>query len=155
MENYREKLKLENRIYLLCILALILFAVLVYLAEIGVIAIAPVTGDSRWQSGWRGFCSGASFGFLGAITGTVLRNRKAIKNDDALKKLYIKEHDERTIHIRINAQSASQQIFLWVGLVATAISGYFNSTVSITILGCIFFVSILSILLTVYYKKRF
>ncbi len=155
MEKYREKLKLENRIYIFCILILILFAVLVYLAQIGLIALTPAVEDSRWQSRWRGTCSGASFGLLGVMTGTVRRNRKAIKNDAELKRLYIKEHDERTIQIRISSQSASQQIFLWAGLVATIISGYFNSTISITILGCIFFVSILSLICTAYYAKKF
>ena len=46
------------------------------------------------------------------------------------------------------------QILLWIGIVATVIAGYFNVTVSLTILICTFASSCISIILTVYYNEK-
>lgn len=155
MENYREKLKISNRISSICVLVLFAFILTAGLAEAGILQLAPVAGDSHWQSMWRGFCCGASCGILALMVFGLVRNHRAIKNDTALKKLYIKEHDERAIQIRTSAQAAAQQTFLWVGMVAVVVSGYFHVAVSLTILVCIFILSILSLIFIAYYNKKF
>ena len=71
MESYREKLKLQNVVFAIGCVALALFSVLGFLGEAGVVKLAPSVGDGHWQSRWRGFISGASFGIL-AMLGLVV-----------------------------------------------------------------------------------
>ena len=155
MEQYKETLKLQNKLLLLGSLILAVFAILAIGSELGVFHILkPVAGDSHWHSHWNGFVTGASCGVLGLLLYSLIRNQQALKDEKKLKKLYVKEHDERTIQILTLARNTAMQILLIGGLVAVVIAGYFSITVSLTILACIFTASITSLLLVGYYNKK-
>lgn len=155
MEQYKEKLKKQNCVLSVCIIILALCAVPFYAAEAGLISLAPVSMDSHWQSLWRGFVSGASTGILGLMIFILVRNLLAIQDDKKLKKLYVKMHDERTIQLFHNARSTAMSIFLIGGLIAVMVTGYFNATVSITILACVMVCSSLCLWLKLYYDKKY
>jgi len=155
MKHYREKLKKQNIVLSVCIVILALCAVLPYAAEAGLISLAPIPMDSHWQSLWRGFVSGGSTGILGLMVFVLVRNLLAIKDDKKLKKLYVKTHDERTIQLFHNARSTAMSIFLIGGLIAVMVTGYFNATVSITILACVMVCSSLCLWLKIYYDKKY
>ena len=155
MEAYREKLKVSQRIYTFAAVLLIIFSILFLLSECGIVNISPVTGDSHWQSRWRGFVSGASIGIAGLMLVGIIRISKALKDEKALRKLYIQDHDERQIQIWTAARATAMQIFLIGGLVAGIVAGYFSMTVSITILACVVIHSILGAALKLYYSKKF
>lgn len=155
MEQYKETLKLQNKLLLLGSLILAVFAILAIGSELGVFHILkPVAGDSHWHSHWNGFVTGASCGVLGLLLYSLIRNQQALKDEKKLKKLYVKEHDERTIQILTLARNTAMQILLLGGLVAVVIAGYFSITVSLTILACIFAASVTSLLLVGYYSKK-
>lgn len=155
MEQYKEKLKLENIFLAAGSFATALCAVLAIGSELGWISfIRPVTGDSHWHSGWYGYVTGASCGLCAMMIFYLIRNLRAIKNNEKLKKLYIKRHDERSAQIVILARSTAMQLLLWLGLTAAVIAGYFSITVSITILACTFVSSVLSLILAGYYSKK-
>ena len=155
MENYKEKLKTQNIVMAACCVILACFTVLGFAAEEGYIHLTPSAGDSHWQSMWRGFMSGASMGILAFMLFGLIRNLIAMKDEKKLKKLYIKEHDERTIQIWTAARAASMQIFLLVGIVACVVAGYFSVTVSLTILVCIAAHSLMGVGFKAYYSKKF
>lgn len=155
MEQYREKLKIQNITTAICCVLLAACTVLGFLGEMGIVALNPVAGDSHWQSRWRGFLSGASFGILALMLFFLVRNLQAMKDEKKLKKLYIKENDERSIQIWTAARASSLQVFLLVGLAACIVTGYFSMTVSLTILGCIFFQSLLGMAFKIHYSKKF
>lgn len=156
MEQYKEKLKITNVFLIIGCVVLALFALLAIGNELGWFHILkPVAGDSHWHSHWNGFITGASCGIFGFMLAGLIRNRQALKDEKKLKKLYVKEHDERTIQILTLARNTAMQILLLGGLVATVIAGYFSIAVSLTILACIFISSITSLLLVGYYGKKF
>ena len=155
MEQFKEKLKTARIIYTIAALVLVLFGILFFLSEMGVVNITPVVGDSHWQSRWRGFISGASCGIAGFILVTLLRISKALKNESALKKLYIQSNDERQEKIWISARATAMQICLIGGLVAGIIAGYFNVTVSVTILTCTVMFSLVAAGCKLYYTHKF
>ena len=155
MEHYREKLKLENRILAAIAAILALFTVLSIAAEAGLLPLSPIAGDSHWQSRWRGFVCGASMGILGLILFGLVRNSQALKDEKKLKKLYIKEHDERTIQIWTAARAEAMRLFLLIGLAAAVIAGYFSIAVSLTILVCIVSLSLLGVGFKIYYSKKY
>lgn len=155
MEQYKETLKKQNIFLIVCIIILALFAALSIAAEAGLIVISPLAGDSHWQSKWRGFVCGAAFGIMGLMIYGLLQNRKALRDDKQLKKLYIKNHDERSIQIWTAARAASMQVFLLGGLVACVVAGYFSVTVSLTILVCVALHSLIGLGFKIYYSKKY
>ena len=155
MEQYKEKLRITNVFLMIGCIVLAVFAVIAIGSELGWFHILkPVAGDSHWHSRWNGFITGASCGVLGLLLYSLIRNRQALMDERKLKKLYVKEHDERTIQILTLARNTAMQILLLGGLVAVVIAGYFSITVSLTILGCIFAASVISLLLVGYYSKK-
>ena len=155
MEQYKETLKLQNKLLLLGTLVLAVFAILAIGSELGFFhVLKPAAGDSHWQSAWNGFITGASGGVLALLLVSLIRNGQALKDEKKLKKLYVKAHDERSIQIQTLARNAAMQILLMAGLVATVIAGYFSVTVSLTILACTFVSSITSLLLVGYYSQK-
>lgn len=156
MEQYKEKLKIQNITFGICGTIIGIVSVWAALSEAGILPFpTPLAGDSHWQSQWRGFVSGAAFGILALMLFGLAKNAKALKNEKELKKLYVKEHDERTIQIYISARAAALQTTLLVGLAAIIITGYFSVVISLTILGCVLFTSISAALFKVYYSKKF
>ncbi len=155
MENYREKLKIGNLILSAASFILAMFCFLTAAGEAGILPFpTPSAGDSHWQSMWRGFCCGASFGILGMLLFSLIRNLLALRNEEKLKKLYVKEHDERTNQIWTSARAAGLQVFLLLGLVATVVAGYFSVAVSLTLLACIFSASLIALAFKVYYSMK-
>ena len=155
METYREKLKAQNVIILVCITILVAFSALNIAAECGIVPFGPSVGDSHWQARWRGFCTGASFGILALLVYGLIANLRALKNDKQLKKLFNKEHDERTQKICTAARSSGAQVFLIFGLIAIIIAGYFSVTVSITIMACVLSLSLICVFLKLYYGRKY
>lgn len=156
MENFREKLKIQNILSGICICVLAAFFLLSVAGEAGLIPLfAPAVTDSRWQSMWRGFISGATFGILAMMLFGLIRNLRALRDEKAFKKLYIKENDERAIQVWTSARAAGCQAFLILGLAAIVVAGYFNVTVSLTILACVLSASLISLFFKIYYSRKF
>ena len=156
MEQYREKLKIQNIVMVIGSVLLILFAILAIGSELGLFSIIqPATGDSHWHSYWYGYIVGASCGIGAVMIVSLIRNLRALKDEKKLKKMYVKENDERSFQILTLARNTAMQILLLVGLVATVIAGYFSITVSLTILACTFVSASTSLILVFYYNKRF
>ena len=155
MENYKEKLKKQNIVLSICIVILVLFSILGFASEAGLISLTPSTGNSHWQSLWRGFMSGAAMGVLALMLFGLIRNLLAMKDEKKLKKLYIKTHDERETQLFHNARSAAMSVFLIFGLIAVIVTGYFSAAVSITLLVCVCICSALCMCFKLYYSKKF
>ena len=156
MEEYRVKLKLQNLFIAIACFALAAFAFLNALNEAGVISfLPPVDGNSHHQSMWRGFLTGASTGLLGFFGFGLIRNIRALRDDEILKKQYIKDNDERQIKIWTAARALSMQIFVIAGLVAGIIAAYFSMTVGITIIACVTIHSFIGLFCKIYFDIKF
>ena len=155
MESYREKLKLQNVVFAIGCVALALFSVLGFLGEAGVVKLAPSVGDGHWQSRWRGFISGASFGILVLLLTGLIRNLRALEEEKKLKKLYIKESDERQAQIVAKALCEAMRATLILGLAAVIVAGYFSMTVSLTLLVTVLLVSLMTLAFKLYFGKKY
>lgn len=156
MENFKEKLKIQNISYAVCGAILALFLIFLIIGKAGLIPnLVPTAIDDRWTNVWNGFATGASATMLGFMIFGLIRNKKALKDEKALKKLYVKENDERTIQVWTSARAAAFQAFLLLGIVAAIIAGYFNMTVFITIVACLFCASMVVVGFSFYYENKF
>ena len=155
METYREKLKIQNVTLAVACVILAVFCVLGFLGEAGIVNLTPAAGDSHWQSQWRGFISGASLGILALLLFGLIRNLLALRDENKLKKLYIKESDERQAQICTLAMSAAMRASLVLGLVAVIVAGYFSVTVSLTLQASLFAVSLVTIGFKLYFMRKY
>ena len=155
MELFREKLKVQNLAIAMCCFILAMFSFLAAAGEAGIIGfMQPATGDSHWQSMWRGLVMGMAVGILIVMIAFLIRNILALKDEKRLKKLYVETNDEREIQIWTAARSTAMQLFLMVGVVAAIVAGYFSMTVSITIIVCMFLQSITGFFCMLYYRIK-
>lgn len=155
MEEFKEKLKFQNIITAVSAFILAVFCFLAAFSEFITPILPTPNGDSHWQSMWRGFISGASFALLFMMIFGLVRSIRALHSEKFLKKLYVESNDERTIKIWTSARAAAYQVFLIFGIVAVVVAGYFSMTVSLTILGCIFFASVTGLLFKIYYNRKY
>ena len=155
MENYREKLKIQNIILTVGCVLLAAFCVLGILGEIGIVSLVPSAGDGHWQSKWRGFISGASVGILALLVYGLIRNLRAIGDEKKLKKLYIRESDERQAQIETSAMCAAMRATLLLGLVSVIVAGYFSVTVSLTLLAAVLLISLMVMAFRLYFRKKY
>ena len=156
MEQYRDKLKMQNLISAAACFFLAVFAILSVLTEAGLISlIPPGDADTHMQSIWRGFVSGAACGIMGFMIVGLIRNIRALRNEEILKKCYIRDNDERQIKIWTAARALSMQIFILGGLVIGIIAAYFSMTVGITIIACVTIHSFLGLFCKLYYSIKF
>ncbi len=154
MEQYKDKLKIFQRVTAAAACILAAFSILALVSQAGLIQLTPVDGDSHWQSMWRGIVMGMSAGILIVMVAFLVRNILALKDEKRLKKLYVETNDEREIQIWTAARSTAMQLFLMVGVVAAIVAGYFSMTVSITIIVCMFLQSITGFFCMLYYRLK-
>lgn len=154
MENYKKKLYWDNILTAILALILVAFMALAIAGEAGALPLTPVTGDSHWQSTWRGFCAGAAGGMLALMLLGLGRNLLAMRSAEKLKKLYIRQNDEREWEIYTKALCAAMRVCLLLSLVATVVVGYFNATAGVTLLCATFIASMICLGFKLYYRKQ-
>lgn len=81
-----------------------------------------------------GFQSGLSIGLLMVLVVVLFKLRRASANEEALKRLYYKENDERMKLIRTKAGMPFLMISSLLMIFAGTIAGYFNITVFYTLI---------------------
>ena len=72
-----------------------------------------------------------------------------------LKKLYIKESDERQAQIVAKALCEAMRATLILGLAAVIVAGDFSMTVSLTLLVTVLLVSLMTLAFKLYFGKKY
>lgn len=102
-----------------------------------------------------GFQVGIFIGLQLIMVVYIAKYKKALKTEDELKKLYIKEHDERTKLIKDQIGGVGLDFSLVTITTATIIAGFFDQLIFFTLLGVLIFMSIVKGSLKVYYRNKF
>lgn len=84
----------------------------------------------------------------------IIKYKKALNDEKILKKLYVKENDERSIFIDKKAATLVLYLSLATLAVVTIVAGFFNSIVFFTLLSVLGFIIITKSILYMYYKKK-
>lgn len=145
MDTFKKKVQI--RVYVLSLLAI--GVILLYIGFMFFRPHLPILNSFA-----KGFHQGIFLGLELAIIGFLVRNAKALKNDEATKKLYIEEGDERTGLIIKNAASLGTSVAFTGLAVATAVAGFINITVFVTLLSTLLFMLVLFFSLWGYFAKR-
>ena len=109
--------------------------------------------DDTFAGFFDGFQAGAAIAVFLSSAIMVMRYRKILKDEEAVRSFYIKEHDERSAAIW--AKSGGTVLYtcgvLMIG--AAIVAGYFNQIVFFTLLLCGIFLLIVKKALIIYYCK--
>lgn len=144
MEKYKEKVRLRV-IYLTWIMLLTCLINIVLLSNRSRL---PEISDFI-----RGFQSGVFTGLLLVFLIFIVKYRKSMKSDEALKKLYIEENDERGQLIGYKVSVFTTVAMLILLALSTVVAGFFNEIIFFTLLGNLGVFLIIFCAFTVYFKK--
>ena len=103
------------------------------------------------------FVQGFDLGIFSAVVGVsifyAVSNILALRSEEKLKKLYIRETDERKTLIKQKSGSTAIYIIIYSLILATIASGFLNKTVFFTLLAAVAF-SEITLLSTIFYYKH-
>ncbi|MDI9470079.1 MAG: hypothetical protein QM296_07725 [Bacillota bacterium] len=102
----------------------------------------------------KGFTSGFLIGIALVAVAIIARNASVLKNEDELRKLYIKENDERTLAVEASAGKTGIKIVLMGLAIAMAVAASIHRVVALTLLGAtLFTVAVIFITNWIYNRK--
>ncbi len=149
LNAYKAKLKKQNYFF---IAGIVLAAVVAIVASTEI--VVPLWLGERWASLWNGFITGLCSAEVGVMVVGLVANRRAMKDDDALKKQYIKANDERAWQIAYRSGHTSYWFDAFGLLLAAIIGGYFSPVVAVTCIGCLLYICLVRLGLKLYYNTK-
>lgn len=148
MDNY--KLVLKKRITILAVFVLMALILTGYS-----LLIANSGGEDLFTGKLIGFQCGLSGSLLLPFIFMISRYTVIMKDETKLRKLYNWENDERKKEIK---QKAGGNVILLCSvsiIFAGIVAGYFNEIVFYSLIGCALFLLHVSIVLKLYYTKKY
>lgn len=127
MEKF--KAKVQKRVLILSMTVLFIGAIYLLLVS-GLVMNTPTVPDFI-----KGFNMGAFVGVELILVFFTVKYFFSMKNEDALKKLYIEENDERSKLILEKTGAFGMLMFIVLCAIGTIVAGFFNETVFYTLLG--------------------
>jgi len=155
MEEYKKILRNRKILYLVfgILLLPVAIATLYLFYNMG----SVMTGSSIAEF-FGGMLNGIRAGFgVAALIFLFMRAfqyHRALKDDAKIKELYIQEHDERTIALNEKSSKISFNVILYALLISCVITGFFNPTISLTILAVLFFVILTKGIVYIIYSRK-
>ncbi|MDF2589140.1 MAG: hypothetical protein K0S41_2981 [Anaerocolumna sp.] len=145
MEKYAKKVKVRS--FIMSIVTLLIGITIIFLMIIQ--KQLPNVPDFI-----RGFQFGAFSGLELIMIYYIVKDIISINDEKSLRKLYIKETDERTKAIMQQTGDIGMTICM-IGLAfATIVAGFFDQTVFFSLLGATIFTSTIRGVLKLYYHKK-
>lgn len=153
MESYRKKLQTQNTICAIGILVLVLLntVVRIYIPTPGI--ILP-QGSESFHDFYEGFIGGVSTGFGLLLVLNIFLNTRAMRNEERLKKQYIKEHDERSRQIWMLSGANAYWFDAFGLLLAAIVAGRFSLIAFACLLGSLVYICIVRRILKIYFCKK-
>lgn len=159
MEKFKKQLKAKMIGYIItAALSAILYGVFAFLDmtnALGTVLPSSVSGaaeTSDFTSGFRtGFCSG----IIGFAVIKAIFCAAALKNEQKLKAMYIRETDERTALILQKTASSSFCVTIMALAVASVAASFFSMTVLYTLIAIIFFIVFVRMIFQFYYTRKY
>lgn len=141
MEKFKVKVRNRSR-----------FLVILFIAVVAVyLILLNLEGLQKTSGNITGFNAGMLTGFAALLCVDLLKYQRSMRNEEAFKKLYIEENDERSLMILQKTGAVGINLCI-IGLAfGTIISGFFNETVFYTLLAATLFCSIIKASFKVYF----
>lgn len=151
MENYRTIIKRRIVIYSVCIVCSLVFVVCAALWGYSL----SQGSDQHASDFTNGFPVGVFSAFIAIMLMTILRYRKALRDEAALKALYVREHDERERMISVKIGGAGYNIVFGTVLLGAITAGFFDTAIGLTLMGVTLLMALVKLSLKIYYYKKY
>lgn len=89
---------------------------------------------------FNGLRAGIIIGFVIYLIIIFIKNMLVLKNEEKLRKMYYEEYDERALAIREHSSRVTYNITMYIILGICAITGLYNTTISLTLLAVWIFI---------------
>lgn len=99
-------------------------------------------------------CVGMLGGLIGVTNGRYRNAKKALKDDDCLKKAYVESHDERNILLGRKTSDTTFAISMYGFAIAGIIASFFSATVAATLFVSLLVICVVHLTTYRYYSKR-
>lgn len=143
MEGYKKELKKELVIYrVLHIIFLVMFVVAIIFAD-----------KSKLFVNYMVF-TGMLGGLIGLTGGRYRRAKKALKDEESLKKSYVESHDERNVLLGRKTSDTTFAISMYGFAIAGIIASFFSAMVAITLFVSFLVICVVHLATYWYYCKR-
>ncbi|GAA0180152.1 hypothetical protein SH2C18_28960 [Clostridium sediminicola] len=129
--------------------------VVVFIVLIGYLGNTTVQLNENISDMIHGFQVGIFIGIQILIVIQIKKYNTALKSKDALKKLYIEEHDERTKLIKDKIGGMGLNLCICGIGAATVTAGFFSKIVFITLLSVLIYTVLVKGFFKVYYRKKY
>ncbi|MEO3946366.1 hypothetical protein [Gorillibacterium sp. CAU 1737] len=155
MESFEKRIRFRMKAFsiLLVVSALLTVSIALWQHSVG-----EVSGTDEMGSFFKGMIKGMQIGvFLGifaAMLGFIVQYAKALKNEAALKKLYIEENDERSRLISFRSLSFSFSLILGMVGLAGGIAVFFHAAVAFTLFAVLILMVLTYFISWVIYSRR-
>lgn len=142
MEAYRKKLSKR-----------ITFTI-IYGAVVLTIAVVGVFGNFFQTEPFAlGYMSGFCMGLLAVMIFLLVKYRRALQDDERLRKLYVQETDERNSFIEAKTGGMATNAIMFGLALASVVAGFIDQTVFETLLGSTIFAALVKGGLKIYYCR--
>lgn len=155
MEDYKNILK--KREILCLILGILLLPMAIATCYLFVNMDTVLTGNNiaRFFGGMlNGIRAGFGIAALIFIFIRAFQYHRVLKDETKIKSYYIEEHDERTIALNELSSKISFNVIMYALLIACVITGFINSTISLTLLAVLFFVILSKMIIYIVYSRK-
>ncbi len=150
MNAYRDTLKKRLKL-LIALNALAIFCICVTLWLSQLIN----HGEQMLDGMMTGYQIGIFLGLQMIMVIMMIRYRKAIQNDQLLKKMQIYETDERNKWIQGEIGAISFKLIVSGTLLGSVIAGFFNQTIFLTLFCMTIFIVMVQLGLKLYYQNKY
>lgn len=148
MEAYRKKL--ITRIVWQLIIIVVASGFVIF----NFITVAQLEEQEHIAIQIKGFQVGMFSAWIVMFLTGIIKKAIAVRNEAVLKKMYIKEHDERTRSIQKEVASATVWISVLSLIFAIVIAGFYSSAVFYTLVGALIYLSTVACGAKIYFQRR-
>lgn len=113
-----------------------------------------IYGDSHIGGFITGVQTGLFLAVLIVLLREILRYRKALHSEEALRQLQIEQNDERNRYIRDKIGGTGLNVAIFLVAAGAIVSGFFSHTVFFTLLATLFAIVLVKAMLKGYYLRN-
>lgn len=149
MENFKKELKKKLILkIIMCVVFWVIGISLIILSKVEVLTTVLFDFNELTPAS---FAIGAGSVF----TFDIIRSKKAFKNENKLKELYIQNTDERIVMIDRYVSYLTMRLILFILLLGTIVFAYINMTICYTLVCVLAIALIIQIITDIYYRKKY